>query len=183
DAANYLREVFARIAGWGFDFFKIDFLYAGAIPGRRRAPAGVIADYRAALALIRAAVGPAATILGCGAPLLPSIGLVDAMRVSPDVAPRYEPEGGDLSKPGQRSATLAGRARAFQHGRWWANDPACLIVRPAVERRAEWAAHIERDGGLRGSSDRLAALDDWGLETTRRLLRPSSPVPMVAAMP
>jgi alpha-galactosidase len=52
-----------------------------------------------------------------------------------------------------------------------------------VERRAEWAAHIERDGGLRGSSDRLAALDDWGLETTRRLLRPSSPAPMVAAMP
>jgi len=36
---------------------------------------------------------------------------------------------------------------------------------------------VERFGGLRGSSDRLASLDEWGLETTRRLLRPSSTEP------
>lgn len=39
-----------------------------------------------------------------------------------------------------------------------------------MERREEWAAHVERYGGLRGSSDRLAYLDDPGLETTRRVL-------------
>ena len=65
---------------------------------------------------------------------------------------------------------LSGRARAYQHGRWWVNDPDCLVARPAMERREEWAAHVERYGGLRGSSDRLAELDEWGLATTRRLL-------------
>jgi hypothetical protein len=30
---------------------------------------------------------------------------------------------------------------------------------------------VEGCSGLRASSDRLAALDDWGLATTRRLLR------------
>lgn len=180
DAAAYLQRVFRTLARWGFDYFKLDFLYAGALPGGHRQAIDPIAAYREGLRLIREAVGPTATLLGCGAPLLPSIGLVDAMRVSPDTAPHVEPEQGDLSKPAQRSAIVAGRARAFQHARWWANDPDCLIVRPEVEAREAWAAHIERFGGLRGSSDRLAALDAWGIETTRRLLKPSSTTPLTA---
>jgi alpha-galactosidase len=183
DAADYLRQVFRSLAGWGFDFFKIDFLYAGALPGRRRQAVDPIAAYREGLRLIREAVGEQATLLGCGAPLLPSIGMVEAMRVSPDVATVVEPPEEDVSRPAQRSAVLAGRARAFQHARWWANDPDCLIVRPEVESREAWAAHIERYGGLRGSSDRLDALDAWGLETTRRLLRPSSTTPLVPGEP
>jgi alpha-galactosidase len=180
DAAAYLQQVFQRLASWGFDFFKIDFLYAGALPGSRHQLIDPIPAYRTALQLIRKAVGGQATLLGCGAPLLPSIGLVDAMRISPDVAPYVEPPDGDLSKPAQRSAVLAGQARAFQHGRWWVNDPDCLIARPEVENRAAWAAHIERSGGLRGSSDRLDALDAWGVETTCRLLQPSSPAPDIS---
>jgi alpha-galactosidase len=42
-----------------------------------------------------------------------------------------------------------------------------------VERREAWAETIRRFGGLRSSGDGLAELDDWGLETTRRLLVPS----------
>jgi alpha-galactosidase len=183
DAAAYLQQVFRSLASWGFDFFKIDFLYAGAIPGRRRQDTDAISAYRAALRLIRDAVGEQSTLLGCGAPLLPSIGMVEGMRISPDVAPSVEPPAGDLSRPAQRSAVLAGQARAFQHARWWVNDPDCLIARPEVESRETWAAHIERYGGLRGSSDRLDGLDAWGLETTRRLLRPSSTEPLVAGEP
>jgi alpha-galactosidase len=33
-------------------------------------------------------------------------------------------------------------------------------------------------GGLRSSGDGLDALDDWGLETTRRLLVPSPTTPL-----
>ena len=47
--------------------------------------------------------------------------------------------------------------------------PSAHVPFPA-DYREEWAGHVERYGGLRGSSDRLAALDDWGLATTRRLL-------------
>ena len=182
DAAAHLQGVFRRLLSWGFDYFKLDFLYAGALPGRRRQDASPLAAYREALRLIRGAVGPRATLLGCGAPLLPSLGLVDAMRVGPDVATHYEPApGGDLSAPSGRGAALTVRARAFQHGRFWINDPDCLIARPGMERREEWAETVERWGGLRASGDRLATLDGWGLETTRRLLVPSTPRPLVDA--
>jgi len=177
DAAAHLQHVFQTFSEWGFDYFKVDFLYAGALEGVRWADATAIAAYREALRLIRQAIGPSATLLGCGAPILPSVGLVDAMRVSPDTGPQYEPHNDDLSQPSQLAAVLTGRARAFQHARFWVNDPDCIIVRPVVERREDWAKHVERFGGLRCSSDRLASLDEWGLETTRRLLRPSSTEP------
>lgn len=175
DAAEWLTEVFGTFAGLGFDFFKIDFGYGAALPGRRHSE-GVppVVAYRRGVELVRAAAGDS-YVLGCGAPILPSIGLVDAMRVSADIALHYEPERGDMSQPSQRTAVLNGAARAYQHGRFWVNDPDCLIARPAVERREEWAAHVARYGGLRGSSDRLADLDDWGLATTRRLLSTAPP--------
>jgi alpha-galactosidase len=171
-AEEYLRTVFCTLRRMGIDYFKLDFLYAGALAGQRADDSVTpLAAYRHGMEMIREAIGPDSYLLGCGAPILPSVGLVDAMRVSPDTAPRYEPDGGDLSMPSQRAAALTGRARAWQHGRFWANDPDCLIVRPEVQRRDAWAVHIDRYGGLRSSSDRLRDLDDWGLSTTRRLLR------------
>lgn len=172
-AEEYLRTVFCTLRAMGIDYFKLDFLYAGAVAGQRADDnATPLTAYRRGIEMIREAIGPESYLLGCGAPILPSVGLVDAMRVSPDTAPQYEPEDdGDLSMPSQRAAALTGRARAWQHGRFWANDTDCLIVRPQVQRRDAWAVHTDRYGGLRSSSDRLRDLDDWGLSTTRRLLR------------
>ncbi len=65
--------------------------------------------------------------------------------------------------------------RAFRHGQFWVNDPDCIVGRPAIERREEWADVVDRYGGLRISSDRIAYLDDWGLATTRRLLETTPP--------
>ena len=76
---------------------------------------------------------------------------------------------------------ITGRARAFMHGRFWVNDPDCLIVRPEVERREEWADHVAAWGGLRASSDRIASLDEWGLATTRELLSCSPVEPFIAS--
>jgi alpha-galactosidase len=170
DAAAYLAEVFGTFRGMGIDYFKIDFIYAGALDGPRYGDASGLEAYRHGLGIIREAIGPEAYLLGCGAPILPSVGLVDAMRISPDTAPHYEPWDGCMSLPGQKAALVTGRGRQWQHGRFWVNDPDCLIVRPAVERREAWAAHVEEVGGLVASSDRLLDLDAWGLETTRRLL-------------
>ncbi|MEU7575413.1 MULTISPECIES: glycoside hydrolase family 36 protein [unclassified Micromonospora] len=180
-AAAYLTEVFETWRGYGFDYFKADFLFAGAVGGRRHAEIGALEHYRLALRMIREAVGADATLLGCGAPLLPSIGLVDAMRVSCDVDSHYAPASGDISQPSQAGALLSGRSRAFMHGRFWHNDPDCIIVRPEVERREEWAEHIRRHSGVRAASDRLRGLDDWGLRTTRELLVRSTATPLVPA--
>lgn len=171
EAAAWLHEVFSTFRGWGVDFYKIDFLFAGALDGRRHEDVPGVDAYRRGLELIRDAVGPDAYLLGCGAPIFPSVGLVDAMRVSPDISGRYEPEDGDLSQPGQRSAALTGSGRQFLNDVFWVNDPDCLIARPGVERREQWAAHVEATNGLVSSSDRLLDLDAWGLETTRRLLQ------------
>ncbi|HZE37951.1 MAG TPA: glycoside hydrolase family 36 protein [Stackebrandtia sp.] len=161
-ARPYLRQVFAMLREAGFDYFKLDFLYAGAMRS--------IADYRRGLGYIRDVVGTDSYILGCGAPILPSVGLCDAMRVSPDIAAHYAPPGGDACEPSQFGATLNTVSRAWQHGRFWVNDPDCIVARPAIERREDWASTVERYGGLRASSDRIKDLDEWGMDTTRRLL-------------
>ena len=179
-AEAYLREVFGTFRELGIDYFKIDFIYAGAMEGQRARPevSGVDA-YRRGLEVIREAIGPDAYLLGCGAPILPSVGLVDAMRVGPDIAHHFEPLDGDLSQPSQRAAAQNTRWRGWQHGRFWVNDADCLVAAPHVERREEWADVVERYSGMRVSSDRLRELDDWGLETTRRLLRPGLTTPFV----
>lgn len=173
-AAAYLTEVFTTLRAEGYDYFKVDFLYAGALEGVRHGGAdgeeGALAAYRAGIGIVREAIGPDAYLLGCGAPILPSLGLFDAMRVSPDTAPHRRPEAGDYSQPGQDAAEFTGVARQWQHGRLWVNDPDCLMARPAVETRERWAAHVEATGGLMASSDRLLSLDEWGVTTTRRLL-------------
>jgi alpha-galactosidase len=179
-AEAYLREVFGTFRDLGIDYFKIDFIYAGAMDGRRAEP-GVtgVEAYRRGLQIVREAIGPDAYLLGCGAPILPSVGLVDAMRVGPDIAHHVEPADGDLSQPSQRAATQNTRWRAWQHGRFWVNDADCVVAGPHVEHREDWADVVERYSGLRVSSDRLRALDEWGLETTRRLLRPGLTTPFV----
>jgi alpha-galactosidase len=174
-AVDYLRRVFQSLRGLGFDYFKLDFAYAGALEGRRRRDLPAVAAYREGLALIREAVGPDAYLLGCGAPILPSVGLLDAMRVGPDIDRCFEPPDGDQSRPSQRAATLSVVGRAWQHGRFWVNDPDCLLLAPGVQRRGLWARTVERYGGLRGSSDRIGDLDRWGLATTRRLLAQAPP--------
>ncbi|KPH99550.1 glycoside hydrolase family 31 [Actinobacteria bacterium OK074] len=170
EAAAYLTEVYATLRAEGYDYFKADFLYAGALDGVRHKEVDALTAYREGVGLIRAAIGEDAYLLGCGAPILPSIGLFDAMRVSPDTAPHRRPEADDYSQPGQDPAEFTGAARQWQHGRLWVNDPDCLMARPAVETRERWAAHVEATGGLMASSDRLLSLDLWGVDTTRRLL-------------
>jgi alpha-galactosidase len=181
-AQDYLRRTFTMLREVGIDYFKIDFIYAGALVGPRQHDVDPLEAFRSGVELIRDAIGPEAYLLGCGAPNLPSVGLFDAMRVSTDVAPHYAPHDGDPAQPSQLGATFSTIGRAFQHGRFWVNDPDCIVARPAIERREEWAEVVDRYGGLRVSSDRIADLDDWGLATTRRLLEQTPPpVPFPAA--
>ena len=176
-AARHLQDVFTELCRQGYDHFKLDFVYAGAIEGRRHEQVDGITAYRHGMRLLREAVGPNRILHGCGAPILPSLGLVDCMRVSPDTDPLVDPPSGDISQPGQRGARSTSVAREFLHGRWWANDPDCLIVQPDIEDRERWAEHIENAPGLRMSSDPIGALDRWGLDRTRELLTPSSARP------
>jgi alpha-galactosidase len=157
-AAEHLTNVFRTLAALGFTYHKVDFLYAGAIPG--------LDAYREGMRLIREAVGPAAIILACGAPILPSIGLCDAMRIGPDVLQ----ETSDPQLDVETLMRITG-LRSWMNGRLWVNDPDHLVARPDIKDREAWAAHLQGYGGQAFSSDRLATLDERGLELTRRFLR------------
>lgn len=69
--------------------------------------------------------------------------------------------------------------RAWMNRRLWLNDPDCLVARPGVEHREQWAAHLETYGGLRWSSDRLGALDARGARADPPL--PIRPQPQLVA--
>jgi len=135
-ALAWLRATFRRVfAEWNFDYVKIDFLHHGARQGvvRHDAAATSVEAYRRGLQAINDEAGEGKFILACGAPLLPSVGLVDGMRVGPDVAGRW------LFDPGWpewpmgnccvRAAGLTSLWSQWMHGRLWQNDPDCLLAR------------------------------------------------------
>lgn len=160
-----LHATLRRLVDLGVSYLKLDFLYGGAIPGQRHEDATGTEAYRSGLALVRDAVGPEVYLVGCGAPLLPSVGLVDAMRVSPDTFH----EGAEDGSTGLRGL-MPLAARAWQQGRFWVNDPDCLVARPSYSERERWAEAVRSFGGLPSFSDRVAELDAWGLLTVRELL-------------
>lgn len=127
---EWLRSLFRTLSDeWGYELFKLDFLYAGALAGGRHDPQVTRAQaLRRGLEIIREAVGQK-ILLGCGAPLGPCVGLVDAMRIGPDVAINWRPFWPDLSAAASENALRNVVARAFLHGRLWANDPDCVLVR------------------------------------------------------
>jgi len=90
EALEWLAGLMRQVRAWGFDYLKLDFLYAGALPGKRHVNMPREAAYRRGLQVMREAMGTDAYFLTCGAPILPSLGLCDAIRVGPDVAGKWE---------------------------------------------------------------------------------------------
>jgi len=86
----HLRDLFRGFFDAGYRYFKLDFMYAAALPGVRSTDIAREDAYRDAIELIRQAVGPSTYLLGSGVPMLASIGIFDGVRVGPDVAPYWD---------------------------------------------------------------------------------------------
>ncbi|WP_250007535.1 glycoside hydrolase family 36 protein [Actinoplanes sp. M2I2] len=90
-ALEHVRELVHRVVHeWGFTYLKLDFINAGAVPGIRAGDAEREQTYREALTQIRQVAGDDVYLLGSGAILLPSLGLLDGLRSGPDVAPMWQ---------------------------------------------------------------------------------------------
>ncbi|MDG5759067.1 alpha-galactosidase [Natronococcus sp. A-GB1] len=177
EVEEWLRETFATVVDdWGFSYLKLDFLFAAALPGERHDPdATRFEAYRRGLEIVDETVGDDVLVLGCGAPLAPSIGLVDAMRIGPDTDPVWETEDEAASQPALKNAVRNTLNRQVLHRRWWVNDPDCQLVRATSDltraEREAFAALVATTGGVNVFSDRIAEIDAEG----RRLLERSLP--------
>lgn len=191
DARAWLTDLFRAICdGWGYDYVKIDFLFGAAIAGRRLDPAATrVRAYRAALQAVRDGVGPDRFILGCGSLMAPSVGFFDGNRIGPDVAPiwrfmtraeRESPTPRPRTPDDPLSAETAIRntlTRSWMHGRLWANDPDCLLVRTdrtklTLDETRTLASVIGLSGGMMLSSDDLEKAPADRIDLISMLLPP-----------
>jgi len=164
EAAQHIRDFVTEIVGWGYDFLKIDFLFAGAYEGGRFESITGLEAYGRALSLIREAAGEDVLLLAVGAPPHPSFPYVDAWRMGPDIA---------LELIGPGFAFAANEARSMS-ARWplcWTvlcdADPPILRTLPEPEVHAgAWVAALA--GGAFFLSDDLQVLDrerwSWGVD-------------------
>lgn len=175
----HLEALGRAVRDAGFDYAKLDFTFSPNVRGVYADPAATPAQrVRAGYDAFRRGFGDDGFVLGCGAPLGACIGVVDAMRIGPDVAPTWDVGPRDTVWPGYehaapalRHAWAATRDRAFMHRRLWVNDPDCLMLRTrdtglSVAQAEGWAAAVGASGGMVVVSDDLALLDD---DARRRL--------------
>ena len=162
----HLHRLFEKLTGdFGYSYLKLDFLYAAAAPGRRHDQNITRGEnLRRGLETIRAGAGEDAFILGCGCPIGQAIGIVDGMRIGPDVSPAWGADATRAADPSTVYALDAIIARSFMHRRLWLNDPDCLMLRLRKTRltpdeRAALAATIAGSGGMLLISDDMALLD------------------------
>jgi alpha-galactosidase len=152
---------------WGVELFKLDANYWGSLRGQRlqKGITGVEA-YRLGMQAIIDGAGDA-LVLGCNAPMWPSLGLVDAMRVSDDVERRPE-----------RFEQIAKETfnRSWQHRQLWQIDPDCITLTSLVDQETDQDNYeFHRDvilaaGGLTLSGDPLPLLTEFAKQTWTKLL-------------
>ncbi|MEI8036936.1 MAG: glycoside hydrolase family 36 protein [Verrucomicrobiota bacterium] len=118
---KHLEQVFKTMReDWGVTYFKLDANYWGAIHGgvHYNPLATRVEAYRQGMAAIQNGAGDS-FILGCNAPIWPSLGLVDGMRTSGDINNDWK---------SIKGCALENLSRAWQNGKLWWNDPDCLLL-------------------------------------------------------
>ena len=166
EVQEWLAQLIRRVTGWGYRYLKLDFLYGAAMPGNRHRPTHRERAYREALQLVREAAGDA-YILGCGAPILSSLGVVDGLRIGPDVAPYWDNYDrsellNDRSGPGARNAICTSLHRLWLRDLVH-TDPDVVYFRSRYNLltpvQKEYLKALAAVAGFKGTSDPPAWLD------------------------
>ncbi len=136
DAVEFLGGLGAQVRGWGVDMVKLDFLYLGAQEGLRHDPKwSGTAALRRGLGAFVDRLGETVYVLGCGAPMLPMVGICHANRIGHDLAVPVIAR--DFGQPltegwtgwlGIKAQARQAAARWFTHARWFHNDPEIVMA-------------------------------------------------------
>ena len=126
----YIETCLKYYSDMGFDFFKLDFLYAANLPvyqGKTRARAAEEA-YR----FLREKLSDR-LILGCGATLTNAAGKFDYMRVGPDMSLSFDDafymRFFHRERPSSKTTVQNTSYRSFRNGRFFGNDPDVFLLR------------------------------------------------------
>lgn len=172
DAREHVAELIRTVVHeWGFRYLKLDFINAAAAPhaGRHREQI-----YRHALRLIRRTAGDDVYLLGSGAILLPSLGLLDGMRSGPDVAPMWDNyASADPSDATARNAVVNSVHRLWQSALVEV-DPDVVYFRSKLNlltpQQQQWLRDLADVCGFRAVSDPPSWLSPAELEGMRDYL-------------
>jgi alpha-galactosidase len=179
-AQAWLRRTIETVTQeWGFDYLKLDFLFAATMEGVRHDPQATRAQaYRRGLEILRQAAGER-LVMACIAPVGATIGLFEACRIGPDVAPAWRMPwpGAPLCAPGTENALRTVIGRYWMHGNIWLNDPDCLLVRDSetaltLDETRFLSTVIALSGGMVFLSDELPKLPPERLQMASLLLPP-----------
>lgn len=165
---------------WGVKYFKLDANVWGALPFgvRHDKNATAVEAYRRGMEAFWQATGNDAFILGCNAPMWPSLGLVSGMRVTNDVI-----------RSVRHMANLSEQcfSRNWMHKTLWVNDPDCLIMADTSKTVADPAGiahknsikrkfyklnniYVRASGGMILSGDYLSKYGAAEISRLKRLL-------------
>lgn len=131
EVREYIKGVFDKVFNkWHFDLVKLDFLYAAAIIPRNGKTRGQLMCE--AMEFLRECCGDK-LILGCGVPLGPSFGIVDACRIGCDAETRFKDRFyvklTNQEIISTRNAMNNAVFRRHLNGRIMANDPDVFFLR------------------------------------------------------
>lgn len=170
DVRAYIRAFFDKVFNeWHFDMVKLDFLYAAAIEPRNGKTRGQLMCE--AMDFLRECCGDK-LILGCGVPLAPAFGVVDACRISCDVENTFK-EKFYVKVTNQeiisaKMAMINSIYRRHLNGRIWANDPDVFFLRDDGMKKAVYTMQQKQllakvnhiFGDVLFVSDNIGAYDD-----------------------
>lgn len=177
EVQNHLEYVFREMREkWGVNYFKLDANYWGAIHGgvHYDKSATRVEAYRRGMEAVLKGCNDNSVVLGCNAPIWPSLGLVTAMRTSNDV---------NRDWPTIKSTAYENLCRAWQNGKFWDADPDCVLLandtlfsgKIAISKK-EWMFHataIHAVGGLILTGDKASNLTKTELLILKKLLHPT----------
>src|SRR5579871_789554 len=167
-AETYLANLFKRLSGWGFNYFKIDGQpivvdeYAKKANYMMSPSSNAAALYRKTLGTIRDAIGPDRYLLGCWGIPVEGAGIMNGSRTGGDVV---------LGWGGFQVALRPTLQFYYLHNIVWYSDPDALLVRSplTLEQARVWATLEGLTGQALMSSDRLTDLGTERVELLRRV--------------
>lgn len=128
EVRSRITKIFKAFHSMGIDYFKLDACYWGAIKGLKYHTPSVshVVHYRLGIDAIRQGVGYDSYIMACNAPLWPSLGLVNAFRITDDV---------ERSEERIKQQVNEFRYRNWMANRLWGNDVDCLVGKALPNQR------------------------------------------------